>query len=85
MFNLVSAVLVATLLATSAVQLALPGGDSAAGWRIGVSWMLGALVWTVAFSLVRDGVRGTLSVLKVRGRHASAGSYGTREGDDALV
>lgn len=84
-FNLMSAVLVATMLATGAVQLTLPDGDSAAGWRIGVSWILGALVWAVVYSLVRHGVRGTLSVLKTRGRHAtSAGSYGAR-GDDAVV
>lgn len=84
-FNLMSAVLVATMLATSAVQLTLPDGDSAAGWRIGVAWMLGALVWAVVYSLVRDGVRGTLSVLKMRGRHATRPAHSAREGDDAVV
>lgn len=62
-FNLVSALLTATVLAMSAVQLTLPDGSGASGWRIGGSWVLGAFVWAVAYSLVRDGVRGTLSLL----------------------
>ncbi|HSP02038.1 MAG TPA: hypothetical protein VLR27_00960 [Acidimicrobiales bacterium] len=62
-FNLVSAVVTATVLAVATLQLTLPGQEGTPGWRIAAAWLLAALVWAVIYSFVRDGIRTTLSAL----------------------
>lgn len=65
-FNLVAAVVTATALALGAFQLALPDAGDPSGWWIAGAWILAAIVWAIVFSLVREGIRPTVSALRRR-------------------
>lgn len=59
-FNIVAAVVAATILAGTVFRFAFVGIDSPSGWRVAAAWCVAAATWAVVFSFVRDGVRNTL-------------------------
>lgn len=65
-FNLVAAIVTATVLAGAAFQISLGGADSPSGWRVLAGWALAAVVWALVFGFVRDGIRPTLASVRRR-------------------
>lgn len=62
-FNVVSAVVTATVLAVGAFTLALPDEVGSSAWYLLGAWLFGAVVWAVVYSVVRDGPGATWSAL----------------------
>lgn len=65
-FNLLAAVVTATFFAGAFFQVVVSATDTRSSWVLGATWVAAAVVWAIGFSLVRDGVQSTLSVLRRR-------------------
>ena len=65
-FNLMAAVVTATFFAGVFFQVVVSATETEPGWVLGATWVAAAVVWAIGFSLIRDGVRSTLNVLRRR-------------------